>query len=84
MDTAQLVIDKIQLVQNLYSAFSAKDFQTILFMLSDDVEWGEPANPHNPSGGTRYGHQGFLDWLQTGKEAEEILMLQPKTFSWQI
>jgi hypothetical protein len=44
------------------------------------VEWGEPANPYNPAGGTRHGHEGFLEWLRVGNASEEVLTLEPKEF----
>ncbi len=47
---------------------------------SQDVEWGEPENPFNPAAGTRKGHSGFLEWLNIGKEAEDILVMEPKKF----
>lgn len=66
--------------RQLYDAFAKKDIPAILALLSEDVEWGEPANPYNPAGGTRKGHAGFLEWLMIGNEAEEILILEPKRF----
>ena len=66
--------------RQLYRAFAQRDFAAILVVLTDDVEWGEPENPYNPAGGTRYGHDGFLEWLNIGKEAEDILVLDPRTF----
>jgi uncharacterized protein len=70
----------IKLVQGLYQAFAKKDIVAILASLSPDVEWGEPENPLNPSGGTKHGHEGFLEWLRIGKESEEILSLEPRHF----
>ncbi len=70
----------IELVQQLYLAFSKRDIDTILGLLSEDVEWGEPQNPHNPAGGTRKGHSGFFEWLNIGRNAEDILVLEPKRF----
>jgi ketosteroid isomerase-like protein len=67
--------DNIRTVQQLYASFSQRDIPAIVALLDDDVEWGEPDNPHNPAGGTRRGHQGFLDWLRIGREAEDILAL---------
>lgn len=46
----------------------------------EDVEWGEPENPFNPAGGTRKDHSGFLEWLHIGKDANIILILEPKRF----
>ena len=70
--------ENIKLVQQLYSAFANRDINTIVGLLSSDVEWGEPENPFNPAGGTRHGHQGFLEWLNIGKQAEDILVLEPR------
>lgn len=70
----------IEIVKHLYSAFMKKDIPTILGLLREDVEWGEPENPFNPAGGKRTGHAGFMEWINIGKEAEDILVLEPKQF----
>jgi len=66
----------LQIVQQLYSAFIKRDIKLIISLLSDDVEWGEPDNPFNPAGGTRHGHQGFLEWINIGQESEDIIILK--------
>jgi len=70
--------ENIELVKQLYQAFSARNIQTILSLLHEDAEWGEPENPYNPAGGTKKGHAGFLEWVNIGKNAEDILVLEPK------
>jgi uncharacterized protein len=70
----------IEFVGSLYDAFARRDMQSILSILSPTVEWGEPPNPYNPAGGTRRGHEGFLEWLRIGNESEEVLVLEPKEF----
>jgi hypothetical protein len=70
----------IEIVQTLYEAFARRDIQSLLGALSPTVEWGEPSNPYNPAGGTRRGHEGFLEWLRIGNESEEVLVLEPKDF----
>lgn len=70
----------IDIIRQLYDAFAKKNIPAILALLSEEVEWGEPQNPYNPAGGTRKGHAGFLEWLSIGKDAEEILVLQPQRF----
>jgi ketosteroid isomerase-like protein len=72
--------DNLVTAQQLYSAFARRDIGSILSLLSPDIEWGEPANPFNPAGGTRRGHKGFLEWLTIGRETEEILTLELKKF----
>ncbi|HXX63324.1 MAG TPA: hypothetical protein VEO56_05955 [Bacteroidota bacterium] len=47
-------------------------------MLSPDVVWTEPENPHNPAGGTRHGHAGCMAWVSIGRDAEEILVFEPR------
>lgn len=70
----------MELVKQLYEAFSKKEIHIILGLLCETVEWGEPENPYNPAGGTRTGHAGFLEWLNIGKNAEDILILAPKKY----
>lgn len=70
----------VEIVRQLYTAFAKKDIPAMLDMLSEDIEWAEPENPYNPAGGTRKGHAGFLEWLMIGKEAEDILVLEPHRF----
>jgi len=70
--------ENINIVKQLYAAFGRHDIKAIIEMLSPDVEWGEPSNPFNPAGGTRHGHAGFLEWLNIGRQAEEILVLEPR------
>src|SRR4051812_31277505 len=67
-------------VQALYAAFGKGDVGAILNALAPDVEWGEPDNPYNPAAGTRHGHAGFMEWLRLGREAEEVLVLEPRQF----
>lgn len=70
----------VEIVQSLYRAFANRDIAGMLALLSRDVQWGEPENPHNPAGGTRHGHAGFMEWLKIGHAAEEILALETKEF----
>jgi hypothetical protein len=70
--------DNIKIVQHLYSSFAKLDINSILEMLNKDVQWGEPDNPFNPAGGTRHGHKGFLEWLDIGKQSEDIMILEPR------
>jgi len=72
--------ENVRLVQELYAAFARRDIPAILAFLSPDVVWGEPANPLNPAAGTRRGHAGFLEWAEIGREAEDILALEPRRF----
>ena len=70
----------IEAVQALYAAFAQRDIQAMLAHLAPDVVWCEPENPYNPAAGTHRGHQGFLEWVQIGREAEDIEFLEPRQF----
>ena len=70
--------ENVKMILQLYAAFAKRDIHAIIEMLDPDVEWGEPANPFNPAGGTRHGHKGFLEWLNIGRQAEDILVLEPR------
>jgi ketosteroid isomerase-like protein len=70
----------VRLVQDLYAAFARRDIPAVLAVLSPDAVWGEPSNPLDPSGGTRHGHAGFLEWVESGRGAGEILALEPRRF----
>jgi ketosteroid isomerase-like protein len=70
----------ITIVQQMYESFAKRDIPNILSFLDPNVEWGEPDNPFNPAGGTRHGHEGFLNWLKIGQESEDILILEPRKF----
>lgn len=65
--------------RELYAAFGRRDIQAILALLTEDVEWGEPANPYNPASGTRHGHAGFLEWVRIWRDAEDVTVLDPHT-----
>jgi uncharacterized protein len=70
-----MVNSNIEAVKRLYRLFGERDIPGVVALLSPDVEWCEPTNPFNPCGGMHRGHEGFLEWANTGREAEEILVL---------
>ncbi len=73
-------VANVELVKRLFAAFAKRDINMILAALSPEVEWGEPDNPYNPAGGTRHGHEGFLEWLRIGQQSEDIMVLEPRQF----
>ncbi|HMU62785.1 MAG TPA: nuclear transport factor 2 family protein [Gemmatimonadales bacterium] len=70
----------VELVQELYAAFAQRDIPGMLACLAPDVVWREPENPFNPAAGVHCGHEGFLEWVRIGREAEEIELLEPREF----
>jgi ketosteroid isomerase-like protein len=70
----------VRVVQEMYAAFANRDIGALLAVISPEVEWGEPDNPHNPAGGTRHGQSGFMEWVRIGSQSESILVLEPRRF----
>lgn len=70
--------ENVRIVQQLYAAFGHRDIPALVALLDAEVEWSEPANPYNPCGGTRRGHDGFFEWLRIGRDVEDILQLDPQ------
>ncbi len=70
----------LDVVHALYAAFARRDIQAMLACLAPDVVWCEPENPFNPAAGTHRGHKGFLAWVQIGRDAEDIELLEPSQF----
>jgi ketosteroid isomerase-like protein len=70
----------VAVVQRLYEAFAQRDIPAIISALDPEVVWGEPENPFNPAAGTRFGHEGFLEWLKIGQASEDIVALEVRQF----
>ena len=68
----------VEVVKGLYAAFARRDISAMLALLSPDIVWTEPENPFNACGGTRRGHEGFLEWARVGHESEDVLALEPQ------
>ena len=70
----------LSVVEAAYQAFAVRDIEALLALLSPEVEWGEPDNPHIPSAGTRHGIDGVMEWLQVGNKTEAIVEFVPMRF----
>lgn len=70
----------IEVVRELYAAFARRDIEAMLARLVPDVVWCEPENPFNPASGAHHGHRGFIEWVQIGREGEDIAVLEPRQF----
>ena len=69
-----------EVVQAAYRAFEQRNINSLLGLLSPDVEWGQPDNPLIPSAGTRRGIPGVIEWLTIGNDTETIVTLEPHRF----
>jgi ketosteroid isomerase-like protein len=68
----------IQTVKNFFAAIGRGDRQALLALAAEDIEWIIPGKDW-PLAGTRHGHAGLADLLETASKAIET-STQPREF----
>jgi ketosteroid isomerase-like protein len=66
-------------VKDFFAAISGGDQQRLLKLCAKDIEWIIPGD-NWPLAGTRRGHAGLADLLQTQSETVETSLTQPSEF----
>jgi ketosteroid isomerase-like protein len=66
-------------VKDFFAAISGGDKQRLLKLCAEDIEWIIPGD-NWPLAGTRRGHAGLADLLQTQSETVETSLTQPSEF----
>ena len=69
----------VQVVKDFFAAISGGDQQRLLKLCAKDIEWIIPGD-NWPLAGTRRGHAGLTDLLQTQSETVETSLTQPSEF----
>ena len=69
-----------QLAINGYQMFMKGDFQGVLDMCTDDIEWTSADLPNIPFTGAFHGKAGVMDFFQKLGAEIEFLDYQPQTF----
>ena len=62
--------DNIQIVKEFFAAIGGGDKQRLLALVADDIEWIIPGEDW-PLAGTRRGHAGLADLLETASKTME-------------
>lgn len=70
----------LQTIKKAYEAFGRGDIQTILSLLTDDVEWTLPGPSEVPYAGKRHGHAGTAEFFRLLAQADEVLTFEPRDF----
>lgn len=70
----------LESVQNLYGAFGAGDVETLLGMLTEDVDWQFLGSIGQPYLGHHQGKSGVLRFLGLVAEHDEIHAFEPREF----
>jgi len=70
--------DNIQIVKEFFAAIGGGDKQRLLALVADDIEWIIPGEDW-PLAGTRRGHAGLADLLETASKTMET-STEPREF----
>ena len=68
----------IQTVKDFFAAIGGRDQEGLLALVGDDLEWIIPGK-HWPLAGTRHGHAGIADLLETAFKSVET-STEPREF----
>jgi hypothetical protein len=71
--------ENVQVVKDFFAAVGRGDLHGMLALSAEDIEWIIPGEDW-PLAGTRRGHAGLADLLQTSSEAMETSFMEPREF----
>src|ERR1700739_4960031 len=70
--------ENVQVVKDFFAAIGSADKQRLLALIAEDIEWIIPGEDW-PLAGTRRGHAGLADLLQTASQSIET-STEPREF----
>jgi len=70
--------DSVQIVKNFFAAMGSGDKQGLLALAAENIEWIIPGEDW-PLAGTRHGHAGLADLLETASKSIET-STEPREF----
>lgn len=72
--------DQIRIVQQAYSSFKSGDLQTLLGLMSDDINWELPQIENVPFSGKRRGKDQVKEFFSTMASVQETVEFNPMEF----
>lgn len=72
--------ENIKIVQQAYANFESGDIESLLGLLSDDIQWQLPDIENVPFAGTRQGREAVMQFFSSLAEAQEVLEFDPRDF----
>jgi ketosteroid isomerase-like protein len=66
----------VQVIRETYAAFNSGDIDSILDVLSDDVEWQVPGPSKIPYAGTYHGKRGAAEFFKTLAQTEDTQLFE--------
>jgi ketosteroid isomerase-like protein len=70
--------ENVQIVKDFFAAIGSGDKQRLLALVAEDIEWIIPGEDW-PLAGTRHGHTGVVDLLETASKSIET-STEPREF----
>jgi len=70
--------ENVRIVKDFFAAIGRGDEQALLALAAEDIEWIIPGEDW-PLAGTRYGHAGLVDLLETASKSMET-STEPREF----
>ena len=70
--------ENVQIVKDFFAAIGSGDKQRVLALVAEDIEWIVPGEDW-PLAGTRHGHAGLADLLETASKSIET-STEPREF----
>jgi len=70
----------IQLVKQAYELYGRRDMQSLLAMMTEDVDWNLPGPSEIPWAGRRKGRQGAEEFFRLLSAADELESFEPREF----
>ncbi|MFC3111295.1 nuclear transport factor 2 family protein [Undibacterium arcticum] len=71
--------ENVQIVKDFFAAIGRSDRQAVRALSAEDIEWIIPGEDW-PLAGTRRGHAGLANLLQTSSETMETSFMEPREF----
>jgi ketosteroid isomerase-like protein len=72
--------ENAKVVEQVYGHFKSGDIQSLLNLMSDDVEWELPNIENVPFAGKRHGREQVGEFFKSLADTEEALHFEPEEF----
>lgn len=73
-------MSNVQIVQQMYAAFEKRDVQTLLMLLSDEIDWRLLGPPKIAHAGPHHGREQVRRFFATVAETLDIQRFEPREF----
>lgn len=72
--------DPLALVKHGYSLFQNNDIESLLKLMSDDIDWNIPTIENVPFSGRRHGNEQVREFFQILAAEQDVIEFSPREF----